>query len=250
MANSAPPWATAATRHLRRADPVMARIIGEVGALELAHRAERFRALARAIIFQQLAGAAANAIYNRVVTQIGGGRFPTPAQVLTAGDEQLRAAGLSRGKMSYLRDLATHVRDGTLNFHRFARMDDEAVIADLTRVKGIGRWTAEMFLMFNLRRPDVLPVDDLGLRNAAGKMYALPAAPTAKELRAMGESWRPYRTAASWYLWQSARIITPGTVAPVKAKRKARPIAKKLPTTKALAAAGRPPKTPALVPTS
>jgi DNA-3-methyladenine glycosylase II len=225
----------------------MARIIGEVGAIKLAQRAERFPALARAIIFQQLAGAAATAIHNRVVDQIGGGRFPTPEQLLAATDEQLRAAGLSRGKMAYLRDLAAHVRDGLLNFHRFARMDDEAVIADLTRVKGIGRWTAEMFLMFNLRRPDVLPVDDLGLRNAAGKMYALRAAPTAKELRAMGEPWRPYRTAASWYLWQSSRIVTPGTDAPVKPKRKARPIAKKVPTAKALAADGRPPKAKTLV---
>jgi DNA-3-methyladenine glycosylase II len=245
-----PLYAIEAVRHLKRVDPILGEVIDRVGPYSVAVRRERFQALVRAIIFQQLAGRVAQTIFSRFATQVGGKKFPTPAQVLAASDDQLRQVGLSRGKMTYVRDLAAHVRDGTLNFHRFAKMDDEAIIADLTRVRGIGRWTAEMFLMFNLRRPDVLPVDDLGLRNAAGKMYALPAAPTAKELRAMGESWRPYRTAASWYLWQSTRIITPGTVAPVKAKRKARPIAKKLPTAKALAAAGRPPKTPALVPTS
>src|SRR5207245_6603684 len=120
--------------------------------LKLAHRPARFHALARAIIFQQLAGAAALAIYRRVVNQIGGGRFPTPAQMLAATDEMMRAAGISRGKMVYMRDLAAHVCDGTLNFRRFSRMGDEEIIADLTRVKGIGRWSAEMFLMFSLHR--------------------------------------------------------------------------------------------------
>jgi 3-methyladenine DNA glycosylase/8-oxoguanine DNA glycosylase len=110
--------------------------------------------------------------------------------------------------MAYIRDLAGHVRDGSLNFRKFARMDDEEIIADLVRVRGIGRWTAEMFLMFNLRRPDVLPVDDLGFRSAVAKAYGLPALPTAKELRLMGERWRPYRSAAVWYFWQSARLVT------------------------------------------
>jgi len=220
--NGRPHYARDAEIHLKRADPILARIIGEVGPLRMTRRPERFQALARAIIFQQLAGAAATAIYNRFVKQIGGGRFPTPAQVLAATDDAMRAAGISRGKALYLRDLAAHVRDGVLNFHRFARMDDEDIIVDLTRVKGIGRWTAEMFLMFNLHRPDVMPGGDLGLRNALAKAYAMEKPPTPKQLVEFAERWRPYRTAAAWYLWQSLRIITPDTPA-TPAVRKARP---------------------------
>ncbi len=223
---SGPSWAADAVVHLRQADPVMARIIDEVGPLAITRRPERFAALVRAIIFQQLAGRAAQTILDRFVAAVGRGRFPTPDQVLAATDETMRSAGLSRGKMAYLRDLAEHVRDGKLNFHRFPKMDDDEVIADLTRVKGIGRWTAEMFLMFNLNRPDVLAVDDLGLRNGATRAYGKKASVSAKELREMGESWRPYRTAASWYLWQSLNIVTPeGTTTspkktPAKPKKK------------------------------
>lgn len=210
-------------RHLKAGDPVMARIIDQVGPPKLAHRPGRFHALARAIIFQQLAGAAALAIYRRVVNQIGGGRFPTPAQMLAASDEMMRAAGISRGKMAYMRDLAAHVRDGALNFRRFSRMGDEEIIADLTRVKGIGRWSAEMFLMFSLHRPDVLPAGDLGFRNAVAKEYQLPKPPAPKELTVFGERWRPYRTAAVWYLWQSTRLITPDDAtagAPIRKPKK------------------------------
>jgi DNA-3-methyladenine glycosylase II len=206
---SAPEWTTAAQRHLKRADPVMAKIISDVGPVQITRRPERFQALVRAIIFQQLAGRAAQTIFDRFVDRVGAGRFPTPDQVIAASDEVMRGAGLSRGKMTYLRDLAKHVRDRTLNFHRFPRMDDEEIIAELVQVKGIGRWTAEMFLMFNLCRPDVLAVDDLGLRNAATKAYGSKSPVGAKELRKMGECWRPYRTAASWYLWQSIRVVTP-----------------------------------------
>lgn len=208
-ASASPSWSNDAMVHLRSADQVMARIIARVGPLQISRRPERFQALVRAIIFQQLAGAAALTIYNRFVAAVGNGRFPTPEQVLAASDEVLRGAGLSRGKMSYLRDLAAHVNERKLNFHRFPKMDDEEIIVELTRVRGIGRWTAEMFLMFNLGRPDVLAVDDLGLRNAATKEYGFTAAITAKELREIGESWRPYRTAAAWYLWQSMRVVTP-----------------------------------------
>jgi DNA-3-methyladenine glycosylase II len=222
----APAWARDARRHLQRVDPVMAGIIRQVGPVGIARRPERFQALVRAIIFQQLAGRAAQTIYDRFVAQIGAGRFPTPAQVIAASDETLRGAGLSRGKLSYIRDLATHVRDGTLNFRRFPRMDDEAVIAELTRVRGIGRWTAEMFLMFNLGRPDVLPVDDLGLRNAATRAYGAKSAVGTKELRELCDRWRPYRTAASWYLWQSTRIVTPdgSRAAPAQPKRRGRAV--------------------------
>ncbi len=198
--------------HLARVDPVMAAIIAKVGACQIVRRRERFRALARAIIFQQLAGAAANAIYGRVVGLYPGRAFPHPTQILATPDAILRKAGLSAKKALYIKDLATHVDKKILNFHRFARMTDEEVIADLTRVKGIGRWTAEMFLMFNLARPDVLPVDDLGVRNAVRRAYSMRKPPTPKELRVFGQRWSPYRTAAAWYLWKSLDIKTPGTV--------------------------------------
>jgi DNA-3-methyladenine glycosylase II len=209
MPNTPPPWANDAGRHLSASDPIFARIVEQVGPVQIAARPARFHALVRAIIFQQLAGAAATTIFNRFVKQIGGGRFPTPARVLAATDEEMRACGLSRGKTLYLRDLATHVRDRRLNFHRFSGMEDEEIIIDLTRVKGIGRWTAEMFLMFNLHRPDVMPGGDLGLRNALAKAYGMDKPPGPKEIVAFAERWRPYRTAAAWYLWQSLRIITP-----------------------------------------
>jgi DNA-3-methyladenine glycosylase II len=219
---AAPTYAAAAVRHLKRVDPVMARIIGEVGPYRIRVNRRRFQALARAIMFQQLAGRAATAIYTRFVALFAGRSFPTPAQVLAIGDEDLRKAGLSRQKSIYLRDLARHVADKSLNFHRFGRMSDDEIIADLTRVKGIGRWTAEMFLMFNLGRPDVLPLDDLGLRSAARNAYGLKDLPSKRELEEMGERWRPYRSAACWYLWQSTRIVLPDAAPPPAAGRKRR----------------------------
>ena len=222
-----PLWANEAMDFLRGSDPVLARIIAQVGPLEMAYRRERFQSLVRAIIFQQLAGRAALAIYERFVKIIGHGRFPTPAQVIAAPDEDMRRAGLSRGKMAYIRDLARHVLDGSLNFRRFARMEDEEVITDLVRVRGIGRWTAEMFLMFNLGRPDVLPVADLGFRSAVAKAYGLSQLPAAKELKSLGERWRPYRSAAVWYFWQSTRLITMDTAAKTVPKtRQIKPKAK------------------------
>jgi DNA-3-methyladenine glycosylase II len=204
-----PAYAAAAIRHLRRVDPVMARIIKEVGPYRVRVSRRRFQALARTIMFQQLAGRAAAAIYMRFVALFPGRSFPTPEQVMACSDEDLRKAGLSRQKALYLRDLAAHVANKSLNFHRFARMSDDEIITDLTRVKGIGRWTAEIFLMFNLGRPDVLPLDDLGLRIAARNAYELASLPSKRDLEGMGERWRPYRSAASWYLWQSTRIVLP-----------------------------------------
>jgi DNA-3-methyladenine glycosylase II len=209
MASRTVLYARAAPIHLRRADPVLARIIGEVGPLRISLRRERFQALVRAILFQQLAGHAAQSIYERFVGLFPAGRFPSPRQVLDMPPERLLAAGLSRAKAAYVRDLAEHVARGALDFRRFARMDDEEIIQELTRVRGIGRWTAEMFLMFNLGRPDVLPVDDLGFRNAVRKAYGMRERPGAHELRQMAERWRPYRSAAVWYLWQSLRITLP-----------------------------------------
>jgi DNA-3-methyladenine glycosylase II len=226
MPNVAPPYANDAVAHLKRVDPILGDVIDRVGPYRIPRRPERFQALVRAIIFQQLAGRAAQTIYDRFVKAVGGKRFPTPALVLAASDETLRAAGLSRGKMAYIRDLAGHVRDRTLNFHRFPGMDDDAIVTDLTRVRGIGRWTAEMFLMFNLHRPDVFPVDDLGVRNAVARLYAMSTPPPPKELREFGERWRPYRSVAAWYLWQSMRITTPGDSADgaaANAKDKSKP---------------------------
>jgi DNA-3-methyladenine glycosylase II len=209
MANNAVAYAREAMLHLRSADPVLARVIDAVGPIEIALRRERFASLSRAIIFQQLAGAAARTIHDRFVALYPGRRFPSPRQVLNASAEDLRRVGLSRQKSLYLRDLAAHIENGTLNFHRFSKMDDEEIIVDLTRVNGIGRWTAEMFLIFNLGRPDVLPVDDLGVRNAARRLYRMRKMPDAKRLRALAERWRPYRSAASWYLWRSGDIVLP-----------------------------------------
>ncbi len=212
--------------HLSKADPVLAQIIAEVGALGIQPRRERFQALARNIIFQQLAGEAANAIYGRFVGLFPGVEFPSPEQVLAKTDAELRSVGLSEKKALYIKDLAAHVRDGKLNFHRFHRMTDEEIIADLTRVKGIGKWTAEIFLMFNLGRPDVMPADDLGVQNAVKRHYRMRQRPNRKRLLKQAERWRPYRTAAAWYLWRSLEIALPegGAKAPPKAvaKRKKR----------------------------
>jgi DNA-3-methyladenine glycosylase II len=206
-------WARAAVAHLRNADPVLARVIDSVGPFEPQLRRERFPGLCRAIIFQQLAGAAARTIYGRFVALFPGSRFPTPRQVIDAPEAVLRTAGLSRQKIRYLKDLAGHVQSRAINFHRFPRMSDEEIITELIAVQGVGRWTAEMFLMFNLGRPDVLPVDDLGFRNAVRRLYGMRKVPDAKRLRALGERWRPYRSAAVWYLWRSADVVLLDTAA-------------------------------------
>jgi len=223
-----PPYLRAALRHLRRADPVLAELIGQIGRYRMVRRPERFESLVRSIIFQQLAGRAAQTIYDRFAKFFPGPRFPTPLQVLAAEQDALRSVGLSRQKLLYILDLARHVADDRLNFRRFARMDDEEIIIDLTRVMGIGRWTAEMFLMFNLGRPDVLPVGDLGVRNAVFKAYRLKHPPTPVELRELGERWRPYRSVAVWYLWQSTRLILPDgkptpTPRPIKRRKRTPP---------------------------
>ena len=213
--------------HLSKADPVLARIIAEVGALGIQPRRERFQALARNIIFQQLAGAAANAIYGRFV-----GFLPRRGISLAgtgAGQDQTRncAAWASPEKKAlYIKDLAAHVRDGKLNFHRFHRMTDEEIGCPSTQVKGIGKWTAEIFLMFNLGRPDVMPADDLGVQNAVQRHYRMRQRPNRKRLLKHAERWRPYRTAAAWYLWRSLDIVLPDggakPAAKAVAKRKQR----------------------------
>lgn len=194
-------------RHLRRADPVLRRLICDVGPFLLKPRLRRspFESLARAIAYQQLHDQAAESILKRFRALFPGQRFPRPDQLLSADPDDIRRAGFSRAKVAALRDLAEKVLDGTVPTSRMVRaLDDEAVIERLTVVRGIGRWTAEMLLIFQLGRPDVLPVDDFGLRNGFRIAYGLASMPTPKDVLRYGERWRPYRTTAAWYLWRAA----------------------------------------------
>jgi 3-methyladenine DNA glycosylase/8-oxoguanine DNA glycosylase len=189
----------------------MARIIDAVGPFTLRPRDGAYRSLARAIFFQQLAGPAARAIMNRVLTLLDTDdeRFFTPKQLLAATDEQLRSAGLSRQKLTYLRDLSQKFASGEISEGEFAAQDDEEVIRRASSVKGIGRWTAEMFLIFSLGRPDVLPVDDLGVRRGFEQTYRLPELPSPDEMRRIAEPWRPYRSVGTWYMWRSLGVALP-----------------------------------------
>ena len=192
-----------ARRLLLRRDPVLAALIRKHGAcgLAAAQRADHFSALLRAITGQQLSTKAAATIYARLIALMPGGVTPTALAALT--DEQMHGVGMSRQKIAYFRDLADKATSGALPLDALDALSDEDVIAALTQVKGIGRWSAEMFLMFRLHRPDVLPVDDLGIVNAVKNVYGLRKRPTADRIRRIGEAWRPYRSVASWYLWRS-----------------------------------------------
>jgi DNA-3-methyladenine glycosylase II len=166
---------------------------------------DHYGALVRAIVGQQLSTRAAQAIYTRLIAYFGG-QTPTPEQVLAADPDEMRtAAGLSHAKVRYLRSLAEHVLDGSLQLHKLGRLSDEQVIAELVAVKGLGLWTSQIFLMFHLRRPDVLPVGDLGIRRAIMVSYGLEALPTPSEMEAIAEPWRPHRTLACEFLWRSLR---------------------------------------------
>jgi len=192
-----------ARRVLARRDPVIRDLIrrfGECG-LARAQRTDAFRALLRAIIGQQLSTRAAATIDARVAALFDG--RPTAAAIAATPDDTLRAAGISPQKLGYIRDLCARTLDGSLALEKLSSLPDEDVIAALTSVKGIGRWTAEMFLMFRLHRPDVLPVGDLGLVKAVQRAYRLRLAPTPARLTRLGENWRPYRSVACWYLWAS-----------------------------------------------
>ena len=192
-----------AGRLLARRDPVLRDLIREHGPCGLAdaQHSEPFRALVSAIISQQLSTRAAATIKARVETLVGAP--VTPARVAAVSDDALRGAGLSRQKIAYLRDLSRRVEAGDLALNQLDVMSDEEVIAALTSVKGIGRWTAEMFLMFRLHRPDVLPVGDLGIVKAVQRAYGMRKLPTPERLTKLGEQWRPYRSVACWYLWAS-----------------------------------------------
>ena len=202
---------TETVEHLRRADPVLARVIETVGPLTLEPRDGAFRMLSRAIFFQQLAGPAARAILGRVLATLGANEetWYEPAAFLAASDEQLRAAGLSRQKMAYLRDLADKFVSGELSEGILDEFDDDVVIERVSAVKGIGRWTAEMFLIFSLGRPDVLPVDDLGVRRGMQVAYGLSELPKPEEMRRIAEPWRPYRSAGTWYMWRALGVELP-----------------------------------------
>ena len=201
----------AAVAHLRQADPILARVIDAVGPFTLEPRGGPFPALARAIFFQQLAGPAARAIMKRVLDLLNTdeARFFTPEAFLAAADEDLRTAGLSRQKLSYLRDLADKFASGQLQEDEFAALDDEEVISRVSSVKGIGRWTASMFLIFSLGRPDVLPVDDLGVRRGFQLTYGLDGLASPEQMRAIAEPWRPFRSVGTWYMWRSLGVALP-----------------------------------------
>ena len=188
-----------AKRALARRDPVMAKIIRSHPKVHLEPRGEAFHTLARAIVGQQISVKAAQSVWNRFFAVVS---VASPEQVLKTTAKELRACGLSARKGEYIRDLAQRFADGAVHVHRWPEMSDEDVVADLVQVRGIGRWTAEMFLMFNLLRPDVFPLDDLGLRK--GIQLAYFKRPVAlKTMRKLGETWRPWRSVATWYLWRS-----------------------------------------------
>lgn len=195
---------TLARRHLMKTDPKLNQIITRVGPCELHAAAPRdpFEALCMSIASQQLSVKAAATIFGRF-SDLFANRKPTPERVMTLTDDQIRAVGFSRPKVSFIKDLAERVLDGRLDLKGLKKHPDDEVMRQLVAVKGIGRWTAEIFLMFRLGRPDILPADDLGLMNAVQRAYGLRTRPDAKKLRKMGEAWRPHRSVAAWYLWQS-----------------------------------------------
>ncbi|MDQ6822104.1 MAG: DNA-3-methyladenine glycosylase [Actinomycetota bacterium] len=203
-----PGFDATAVAALRASDPVLRNVIDEVGYDGLfdrlaGHPSEHYGALVRSIVGQQLSTKAARAIFTRLTDRYGG-TTPTPDEVLADDPEELRAAaGLSRAKVQFLRSLAEHALDGSLELDRLDELPDDQVIAELVAVRGIGEWSAHMFMMFQLGRPDVLAVGDLGIRRAVMLRYGLPAMPSPAEVQQIGEPWRPYRTLACLYLWRS-----------------------------------------------
>ena len=199
---------SSATAYLSDRDPIMAQAIERVGPCTLIPNPQLFETLVDAIISQQISVKAADAIMGRLRTALHAEPHGTisPEALLSLEEDTLRAVGLSPQKMRYIRDLTERVTSGQLELERLSELDDEAVITELVKVKGIGRWTAEMMLIFSLGRPDVLPVDDLGFVEGVREAYSLEARPTSKEMRERGEVWRPYRTFATWYMWGIRRL--------------------------------------------
>jgi DNA-3-methyladenine glycosylase II len=201
-----------AVAHLKKVDPVLARVIESVGRYKgwPDTAGTHFDAVARSIVFQQLSGKAAGTIHGRF-HGLYGGRPPLPAELASTPDDQLRAVGLSRQKSAYLKDLGSKVASGELPIETLHELTDDEILAALTQVKGIGRWTAQMFMMFRLGRPDVLPDLDLGIQKAIQRAYRLRKLPTPERVKKIGTKWAPYRTVASWYLW---RYLDTATVVP------------------------------------
>ncbi|HZJ27489.1 MAG TPA: DNA-3-methyladenine glycosylase 2 family protein [Acidimicrobiia bacterium] len=198
-----------AADHVVEVDPVFADLVARVGPPDLRRgrpRREHFAELARAICYQQLAGKAAAAIHGRFDALFEDG--PTPETVLSVPLTELRGAGLSGAKAASIRDLAEKVRDGTVELDRVGRLTDDQIVSELVQVRGIGRWTAEMFLMFQLGRLDVWPVGDYGVRKGFALVHGRPDHPAEKELQPLGEPYRPYRSVAAWYCWRAADTIT------------------------------------------
>ena len=200
-----------AISHLQQADPVMAGIIERIGPFKMRYREPSFDAMARSIVFQQLHGKAAATIFERVrCACLNGGGLSgealTPASLLALSEAQLRACGLSRQKLSYLRDLAQRTASGEIDFARLPEMPDEDVIEHLTRVKGIGVWSAQMFLIFALRRPNVMPTADYGINAAIKKAYRKRQMPKPKQVLKISRPWNPYCSVACWYLWRYAEL--------------------------------------------
>lgn len=192
--------------HLKKCDPVLRAIIERVGPFRMEYGPAEFHSLAEAILYQQLNGRAAETIHKRFVALAG--EPPTPEGILKLTDEQLRSVGLSKQKSAYLKDLAAKTAAGLLDFARLPEMSDEAVIQHLTQVKGIGVWTAHMFLMFSLRRPNVLPTGDYGVQMAVKKHYKKRKLPKPKDMEKIARAWEPYRSVACWYMWRSLDIKT------------------------------------------
>jgi DNA-3-methyladenine glycosylase II len=198
-----------ARRALMRRDRKLADVIRRVGPCSMEHRGDPYRMLVRSVVYQQLAGAAARTIDGRLRAPWRG-RYPRPEVLLAAPDAQLRAAGLSRQKIAAVRAVAQAFAAGDVSNRRLRAMDDDAVIEAVTKIHGIGVWTAHMMLMFSLGRPDVLPVGDYGVRKGAMQLYRLRDLPKPRELEALAEPWRPYRSMASWYLWRVVDTLAPG----------------------------------------
>src|SRR5579859_4655755 len=199
-----------ASRHLRRVDPLLAEVMAKVGPYRPSMRAMKspFDSLLRAITYQQLSGKAAATIHGRVVALFPEDSGPHPALLLELPHRALRGAGLSRNKLLALRDLAARTLDGTVpDYRSLARMTDEEIIERLTRVRGVGRWTVEMLLIFSLGRPDVLPVTDLGVRKGFRHAYGMKSLPAYSTVERAGRRWAPYRSVAAWYLWQAADTL-------------------------------------------
>ncbi|HZQ22143.1 MAG TPA: DNA-3-methyladenine glycosylase [Terriglobales bacterium] len=192
--------------HLKKSDPVMAEIIERIGPFRMEYGEPTFHSLAEAILYQQLNGKAAVTIFNRFADAAG--RPLTPEGILKLTPEQMRAVGLSKQKSSYLRDLAEKTKSGALSFEQLGHMSDEEVIKHLTQVKGVGVWTAHMFLMFTLRRPNVLPTGDYGVQSAIKKYYRKRKLPKPAQMEKIARAWEPYRSVASWYLWKSMDVKT------------------------------------------